>query len=351
MALKVRSGLDDSNEGSFFDRELDRREQELNKNTNPAYGVELNAKIVNREGPFTSQTPPPGLEIDLDEWNTDIKWYRFICKPQKTTQHIIENPEDGPISNINSSYKNLLIDTSLDSNFYFYNEEESLKINDRVLVAWDHSGDEVKFIRLLYSSKKATNKSPEEKQRLRDLVDSGTIRTLNQTYNGPDIQTNFPNQFSLSKLIRQDKYRNNTPDNSQFSNLQALVTNLLDPIQQRLSSQGLGQIQITSGFRGDDINKSVGGSKNSQHRFGQAVDFAVPSGFDSKTFSEWINKENFDFDQMIWYDPNIGGHIHISYVSGRNRKQWLHAYKKDGKTKYDSYDGTAKDIEKTNTDV
>jgi uncharacterized protein YcbK (DUF882 family) len=357
MTLKPKNYLDDTNEGSFFEREKGRRQQEIDKNVNPVYGVELNAVITRKEGPFVSPLPPPGLDVDSDEWNIDVKWFKFICKPQKATQHIIEE-ESSYNSNISNSYKKLLVDTSLDSNFYFYEDNEKIKVNDRVLVSWDSSGDEVKFIKLVYSSKKATNSSStEEKSKLRELFNLGlSVFARGQTYTGPDIESNFPDRFNLKILTRTSQSYNNTPNDREVSNLQNLVTKLLDPIQQRLKNQELGNIMITSGFRGEQVNNAVGGSKNSQHRFGEAVDFAVPPGFNSETFSRWIYKGGFEFDQMIWYDAEIGGHIHISYREGRNRKDWRHAYKvkETGKTTYDLYSDsgtTAENIDQDQVDI
>ena len=108
MTLKPKNYLDDTNEGSFFEREKGRRQQEIDKNVNPVYGVELNAVITRKEGPFVSPLPPPGLDVDSDEWNIDVKWFKFICKPQKATQHIIEE-ESSYNSNISNSYKKLLV--------------------------------------------------------------------------------------------------------------------------------------------------------------------------------------------------------------------------------------------------
>ena len=63
--------------------------------------------------------------------------------------------------------------------------------------------------------------------------------------------------------------------------------------------------------------------------------------------ADWIYK-NLDFDQMIleFYvpgEPNSGW-VHCSYVSEKGRKQFLRAFKEDGRTKYKPIIGKAVDL-------
>lgn len=99
-----------------------------------------------------------------------------------------------------------------------------------------------------------------------------------------------------------------------------------------------GPIRINSFFRCKDLNKAIGGSKNSQHCYGQAIDIDDTHGF--KTNAEMFNyiKDNLDFDQMIWEfgDDQNPDWVHVSYVGpGKNRKKCLKAYKAGNKTKYE----------------
>ena len=99
-----------------------------------------------------------------------------------------------------------------------------------------------------------------------------------------------------------------------------------------------GPIRINSFFRCKDLNKAIGGSKNSQHCYGQAIDIDDTHGF--KTNAEMFNyiKDNLDFDQMIWEfgDDQNPDWVHVSYVGpGKNRKRCLKAYKAGNKTKYE----------------
>jgi hypothetical protein len=153
-----------------------------------------------------------------------------------------------------------------------------------------------------------------------------------------EIETKFPEQFSLKNMLRNSGNLANLPNDKQFDNLQLLVTNVLDPIQTKLNEQGLGEIYITSGFRNEEVNKKAGGAERSKHTFGYATDMRKPAKFaNAKDFSMWIINEAIDWrGQLIWYDVNKGGHIHIDYIESSSKKTYLHAYGPKGKTLYES---------------
>jgi len=103
---------------------------------------------------------------------------------------------------------------------------------------------------------------------------------------------------------------------------------------------------VTSGFRSEALCVKIGSSVNSQHAKAEAADFEV-MGTDNSELADWIY-DNLDFDQLIleFYDPSEpnSGWIHCSYVPEGGRKQFLHAYKSEGKTKYKPVIGKAKDL-------
>jgi hypothetical protein len=82
---------------------------------------------------------------------------------------------------------------------------------------------------------------------------------------------------------------------------------------------------------------AIGSKITSQHAKGQAADFEI-FGVSNKALADYINSELY-YDQLIleyWKesDPNSGW-VHCSFSAGNNRKQYLRAYKEDGKTKYE----------------
>ena len=123
----------------------------------------------------------------------------------------------------------------------------------------------------------------------------------------------------------------NTPNEDHMASATALFENVVQKVR-----DNFGVTVINSGYRGPALNTAVGGSTNSQHCKGEAVDIECP-GTGNYDVAKWI-EENLDFDQLIleFYTPGIpdSGWVHVSYKSEGNRKQSLTAMKENGKTVY-----------------
>ena len=125
----------------------------------------------------------------------------------------------------------------------------------------------------------------------------------------------------------------NTPTKTHLNNMKELAEQIFEPLREWVG----GPIRVNSFYRGEELNKAIGGSSNSQHCKGQAID--IDDTRCKKTNAEmfkWI-KENLNFDQIIWEFGNNKNPdwVHISYVDEvNNRNRCLKAYKKRGKTKY-----------------
>jgi hypothetical protein len=144
--------------------------------------------------------------------------------------------------------------------------------------------------------------------------------------------------LSLSEVIKSNTATrrgiDNTPTSEHLSNLKDIAINVFEPIREHFKTP----IGVSSGYRSNELNKAIGGSKTSQHSKGQALDL------DADIFGELTNKEifdfireNLDFNQLIWEfgNDNEPNWVHVSYSRLGNRKQVLKAYKnKFGKTKY-----------------
>ena len=156
---------------------------------------------------------------------------------------------------------------------------------------------------------------------------------------------NLSRNFALSELIKSDTAIrmgiNNNPSAEQIEKLKALCENILQPVRDHY-----GRVKVTSCFRSIDLCLAIKSSANSQHAKAEAADFEC-IGVDNAELADWIYK-NLDFDQFILEcytpgEPNSGW-IHCSYVPEGGRKQFLHDYKAEGKTKYRPVVGKAKDL-------
>lgn len=68
-------------------------------------------------------------------------------------------------------------------------------------------------------------------------------------------------------------------------------------------------IIITSGYRSSGVNKAVGGSSNSAHMLGRAVDFICPGFGTPREIAQAIVESPLQFDQLI----EEGTWVHLSF--------------------------------------
>ena len=134
--------------------------------------------------------------------------------------------------------------------------------------------------------------------------------------------------FSISELTHSDKAKELHIDNTPFSyaiidNLTNLTESLLDPIREAWGAP----IIISSGYRSDALNKAVGGSKTSAHRYGLAVDVVPKNMADIDEFAAFVKDylKDKEYDQLILERKGGSRWLHIGYksVDGKQRMQNL----------------------------
>ena len=143
--------------------------------------------------------------------------------------------------------------------------------------------------------------------------------------------------FSLLELTKSQtaarKDIDNTPSPEHQENLKLLCTHILQPVRDHFGRV----VSVSSGYRSEELCIAIGSKTTSQHAKGEAADFEI-YGISNKELADWIN-ENLYYDQLIleyWTPENPNnGWIHCSYNVNLNRKQYLRAYKNEGKTKYE----------------
>ena len=124
----------------------------------------------------------------------------------------------------------------------------------------------------------------------------------------------------------------NNPSQFELANMKEIAEQVFEPLREWVG----GPIRINSFYRGEELNKAIGGSSSSQHCKGQAMD--IDDTRCKKTNAEmyaWI-KENLNFDQMIWEfgDDKNPDWVHVSFVNeGVNRNRCLKAYRVEGSRK------------------
>lgn len=152
---------------------------------------------------------------------------------------------------------------------------------------------------------------------------------------GGDFVSNY---FTLAELTYSSYAKthnlNNTPGKAEIKKLQKLATDILDKIRAKYGKP----IIVNSGFRSKRVNEGVGGSKNSQHRTGEAADIQtkndVENGILFKLIERMILDGEITVGQLIWEhgDCERPDWIHVSLPTSTKKNDLLRA-KRDGNGK------------------
>ena len=125
----------------------------------------------------------------------------------------------------------------------------------------------------------------------------------------------------------------NKPTQQHLLNLKEVALHIFQPCREHFGKP----LRVTSGYRSEELNKAIGGSRKSQHSKGEALDMQSTKGYTNKELFMFI-KDHLNFDQLIGEFPdNVGefAWVHCSYKKEGNRGEVLIAYKdENNKTKY-----------------
>lgn len=122
--------------------------------------------------------------------------------------------------------------------------------------------------------------------------------------------------FTLAEMLRTGTNLPNIPTWEVVDNLRALIENVLIPAREALGAP----IHVNSGYRSPEVNKAVGGAKNSQHVLGEAADLTTDTKEGNKLLFQALLKVSM-FDQLI--DEKDFSWIHVSFRKGKNRLEVL----------------------------
>lgn len=158
--------------------------------------------------------------------------------------------------------------------------------------------------------------------------------------------TYISKHFSYREMTHSETARrhgiDNTPSPAELDNIR-YTAKQMEKVREYLNTKYNRPIAIivTSCFRNEKVNRLVGGSRTSAHRYGLAVDCDA-TGLTSAQFAteiiEMKNKGVIDYDQLILEFPERGdgAWVHIGFKKNGmgNRRQVLTAVKRNGKTVY-----------------
>ena len=144
------------------------------------------------------------------------------------------------------------------------------------------------------------------------------------------LSKNFTLKEMTKSATAQRLGISNSPKDNEVENLRKLCENILQPLRDEYNKP----IIVSSGFRCEKLNKAVGGSPTSEHRYGMAADIHSISDTkeDNKEIFDLIVKMDLPYGQLI-NEFNYDW-IHVSYNPTRKRHEKLEALKNNGKTVY-----------------
>ena len=127
--------------------------------------------------------------------------------------------------------------------------------------------------------------------------------------------------FTIGELCRSNvaalKGLKNEPNTAVKLNLTKLIDNVLDPLRTAYRKP----IYVNSGYRCEELNRLVGGAKNSQHMTGKAADITAGNKEENRKLFELVRKLGLDYDQLI--DEQNYSWVHVSYTEDFNINEIL----------------------------
>lgn len=172
-----------------------------------------------------------------------------------------------------------------------------------------------------------------------NTAQSTAIGNLNQNGGSPERISKHVTYAEATHSQTAIKYRKeNIPDAEQLEAMRLTAEKVFEPLRLHFKVP----IAITSFFRSKQVNTLVGGSVNSQHTKGEAMDInAAVLGKISNAEIFYFIKNNLLFDQLIWEfgDDKNPDWVHVSYKNVGNRRQILKSKQNEHNTKYELWIG------------
>ncbi|AYD82484.1 D-Ala-D-Ala carboxypeptidase family metallohydrolase [Achromobacter phage vB_AdeS_ART] len=134
---------------------------------------------------------------------------------------------------------------------------------------------------------------------------------------------NLTPHFTLEELIHSDTAKakgiDNKPTRTEIANLMRLAQTL-EEVRNVLGGKA---IIISSGYRGEELNKAVGGVSDSAHRYGLAADFICPAYGSPYEICKAISESGVMFDQLIYEIGPRSPWVHLGLRAGNQRREVL----------------------------
>jgi len=114
--------------------------------------------------------------------------------------------------------------------------------------------------------------------------------------------------FSLAEMQTTSTGLSNNASSEAIARMRAVCSAVLEPWR-----ESIGALEISSGYRSDEVNAAVGGSSSSQHCLGEAADVVPLDRPEAWSVLLEMMDWGLPVDQAIIYEGTT--HIHISHTA------------------------------------
>lgn len=136
--------------------------------------------------------------------------------------------------------------------------------------------------------------------------------------------------FSIDEMLRSATAKklgiDNMPSQDILNNIQLFIETVLDPIREDWGSA----INVSSGYRCPELNKAVGGAKNSGHQYGFCADLQVKGGMKmvrklADFIFQWMMDHQMKFDELLFERSGNVTWLHFCWI-GKDGKQRMKCF-------------------------
>lgn len=136
--------------------------------------------------------------------------------------------------------------------------------------------------------------------------------------------------FSIDEMLRSATAKklgiDNMPSQDILNNIELFIETVLDPIREDWGSA----INVSSGYRCPELNKAVGGAKNSGHQYGFCADLQVKGGMKmvrklADFIFEWMKDHQMKFDELLFERSGNVTWLHFCWI-GKDGKQRMKCF-------------------------
>lgn len=129
--------------------------------------------------------------------------------------------------------------------------------------------------------------------------------------------------FSLKEFLHSDTALNNKienyPEIEEVENIREFVDTVLDPMREDYGKP----INISSGFRSEELNAKVKGASESGHRYGWCADLQVKGNI--REFADWVNNwltsHNIKYDELLFEKSGKTEWLHFAWKGKGGRQR------------------------------